>query len=346
MVGVIAVILLLILFSDKLIIKAEYWPTIALAWRGGFVIVCILFAFWINSIKSVRQFQLVSLLFILLLFSNLQAMVLIYYDGYVLHVFFDVIILIAIYFSTLWPFKTSWLLGCTYGIVGTLMIYYTKSVDSHTIVMVPLAYLAANLAGIVISAQEHILKRRLYYRNERLKALALEMKSQAYKDSLTQIPNRRAFDDNYIRYKSTAQRLIDDDNKVCVVVCDIDFFKRVNDTYGHDVGDLVLIEFAQFLLKSVRPTDGVYRFGGEEFVIVFSNCEKTDVIKRINTIIVDLSNSVLDIDVIDYPITASFGLTILQPDEDKKTVIARADMALYKAKDTGRNKLCIDESTL
>ena len=343
LVGVVGGVLLLLLFVDELIIKAEYWPTIALMWRGGFVLTCLIAALALNYVNTVRQFQVFTQLFVLYMFLNVQAMVVTYQDDYVLHVFFDVIILIAIYFSTLFPFRVSCTFGLLYGALGTLMVLYTKSVSFHSLVIVFMAYLATNLVGIIISAQEHLLKRRLYYRNERLKILALEMKSQAYKDSLTQIPNRRAFDDSYYRYQSTAQRLVDEPYGVCVAVCDIDFFKRVNDTFGHDVGDLVLVEFAQFLLKSVRPSDGVYRFGGEEFVIVLSNCCPKDAVKRINKMITDLSHSILDIEEIGYPITASFGLTIMQPHEDQKAVIARADMSLYKAKDNGRNQLVVDE---
>ncbi|MGB1263371.1 MAG: GGDEF domain-containing protein [Cognaticolwellia sp.] len=344
LVCVVACVLLLLLFVDRFIIKPEFWPTIALVWRGGFVVSCLVVAFAIRYVNTVRQLQLFTQCFVIYMFLNVQAMVITYDDSYVLHVFFDIIILVAIYFSTLFPFKVSCLFGLLYGALGIAMVLQTKTVSFHSFSVVIMAYIAVNLVGIVISAQEHLLKRRLYYRNERLKALALEMKSQAYKDSLTQIPNRRAFDENYQRYQSTAQRLVGETDSVCVAVCDIDFFKRVNDTFGHDVGDLVLIEFAQFLLKSVRPTDGVYRFGGEEFVIVLTNCCKADAINRIHKIISDLTNSVLDIEEIGYPITASFGLAILQPKEDQKTVIARADMALYQAKDTGRNKLCVDET--
>ena len=226
LISVVGVILLLILFSDKMIIKAEYWPTVALSWRGGLVLVCALVALLINKVTTVKQFQYVTLLFVVSLLINLQAMVLTYHDNYVLHAFFDVIILIAIYFSTLFSFKTSCLLGITYGIAGVFVVYLYKTVDVHSVIMVFMAYLAANLAGMVISAQEHLLKRRLYLRNERLKELALEMKSQAFKDALTKIPNRRAFDDYYPAYQKAAQRLVNSSEKVCVAVSDIDFFKR------------------------------------------------------------------------------------------------------------------------
>ena len=118
------------------------------------------------------------------------------------------------------------MLGITYGIAGVFVVYLYKTVDVHSVIMVFMAYLAANLAGMVISAQEHLLKRRLYLRNERLKELALEMKSQAFKDALTKIPNRRAFDDYYPAYQKAAQRLVNSSEKVCVAVSDIDFFKR------------------------------------------------------------------------------------------------------------------------
>ena len=341
LISVVGIILLLILFSDKMIIKDEYWPSIALGWRGGLVFVCAATAFLVKYTQSVRQFQVVIVSFVALLFVNLQAMVVTYDDDYVLHVFFDVIILIAIYFSTLFSFKASCVLGIAYGVVGTIVVAMTKTVELHSIVMVFVAYLAANLTGIIISAQEHLLKRRLYIRNERLKELAKELKEQAFKDALTQLPNRRAFDDYYPSYQKVVRRLFNSPENVCVAVSDIDFFKRVNDTYGHDVGDSVLIEFSQLLLNSLRPTDEVFRFGGEEFVIILLQCSEENAQIRLNEIIKRLSENIFNVEEIDFPITASFGLAFLQPGEDKKSIIARADMALYKAKENGRNQLVI-----
>lgn len=340
---VVGFILLAILFSDKLIIKDEYWPHIALTWRGGIVFACFAAYYYINTLESPQFFHRFLLIFTATLLVNLQLMVFTYKDHYILHVFFDLIVLIAIYFSTLFSFRESFILGALYGLAGAAVIYISKSIETHSYIMVVIAYIAANAAGMVISAQEHLLKRRLFLRKERLAQLAKELKEQAFIDPLTNIPNRRAFDENYPNYQKLALRIENSEDSVCVVVSDIDFFKRVNDNFGHDKGDTVLVKFASFLVNSVRPTDGVYRFGGEEFVIVLKGCSTENAISRIENMVQQLSNNILDIEGIDYPITASFGIAFLNKAEDKRTIIARADLALYQAKDNGRNQLAVSQ---
>jgi len=113
--------------------------------------------------------------------------------------------------------------------------------------MVVLAHVAANLAGMIMAAHEHIIRRELFVRNTQLAQLAHEMKSQALKDALTQLPNRRAFDNAYEEYQRMVKQQQGESKQVCVILADIDYFKRVNDTHGHEVGDVVLQRFSAFL---------------------------------------------------------------------------------------------------
>lgn len=340
---VIAVILTLVIYLDHMVIQAHFWPYPALILRFALVFICMAASFLIPHIKTTRQFRVFTWSFVLLFLSNLQIMVLTYQDDYILHVFFDVIILIALYFSTLFSFKASCLLGISYALVGSSIVISFKTIETHAIAMVLIAYLAANIIGIIISAQEHLLKRRLYIRSMALNNLAAELQSQALKDALTHIPNRRAFYENYPSYQKTAARLASSPEKVCIVVADIDFFKQVNDTYGHDVGDSVLIQFSALLNNAIRPFDGVFRFGGEEFLIVLVGCTKSNAAKKINKIIKELNETIFDIQEIKHPITASFGLTILKIDDTERSVVTRADKALYQAKQQGKNQLQISE---
>ncbi|BDF93498.1 GGDEF domain-containing protein [Pseudoalteromonas haloplanktis] len=340
---VIAVVLALILLSDELIIKPEYWPQPALTWRVGLLMFSLVATFLVPLFKSVKQFQVLLFTFVVIFLVNLQLMVLIYKDYYVLHLFFDVTILIVIYFSTLFSFKVSCVIGICYAFVGSTIILNVKIIDSHTTGMVIVAYTAANLVGIVISNQEHKLRRNLYLKKIQLREIAEKMKSYAFSDSLTNIPNRRSFDDRFESYQKSAARSQSNLKQVAVVVSDIDYFKRVNDTYGHDVGDIVLVKFSQFIAESIRPTDAVYRFGGEEFVIILLDCTQAQAKSKINDLIKQLNDDILNIDEINYPITASFGLAFLQPNETAREVIARADKVLYHAKENGRNQLCIAE---
>ena len=99
--AVIALVLSILLCFDHMVIKQQYWPAIALVWRGGLVICCIAAIFMLRHLKNVASFRAVTFILTAFIFANLQGMVLIYKDDYFLHALFDIIIVIAIYFSTL-----------------------------------------------------------------------------------------------------------------------------------------------------------------------------------------------------------------------------------------------------
>jgi diguanylate cyclase (GGDEF)-like protein len=123
-----------------------------------------------------------------------------------------------------------------------------------------------------------------------------------------------------------------------LIICDIDYFKRINDTYGHQAGDDALISFARVLKQLAREGDMVARYGGEEFVLLCANCDNTAATNRAEEIrrsvegtpIPSLRNNCL---------TASFGVTEIQRGDCAETLLARADRALLLAKDTGRNRV-------
>ena len=121
-----------------------------------------------------------------------------------------------------------------------------------------------------------------------------------------------------------------------IIIIDIDYFKRVNDTYGHQVGDQVLIQFAKILKKNIRKVDILGRWGGEEFMIICSETDFQGTIKLAQSLRKIVSKY-------DFPtignFTASFGVSIYAGDENIDKVIARADNALYKAKENGRNRV-------
>lgn len=121
-----------------------------------------------------------------------------------------------------------------------------------------------------------------------------------------------------------------------LVFCDIDRFKRINDEHGHDVGDGVLRLFAQTLKSSVRKSDIVARWGGEEFVLLLVNTTP-----EIAGVMAEKLR--MEIEACDFPtvgkVTASFGATRLLDGDNLGTLIKRADVALYKAKKNGRNRV-------
>ncbi|WP_428616164.1 MULTISPECIES: GGDEF domain-containing protein [Pseudoalteromonas] len=336
----IAVVTFLVTFFDKMIIQASFWPDIALIGRAVTISVCLISAFGLGFIKTPGQLKPVIVVFMVFLFLNIQFMVVTYERNYILHMFFDVIILITFYFSTLLSLKLSLFLGVAYSVFAVIVIYSYKDISTHSFYVVILAHVAANLAGLIMAAQEHTMRRALFVRNTQLAQLAHEMKTQALKDALTQLPNRRAFDNAYEEYQRLAKQQQGEAKQVCVILADIDYFKRVNDTHGHEVGDVVLQRFSAFLSHSLRTSDDVYRFGGEEFVIVLPLCSVPDATVIINSMIARLNSEMCEVGELSLPIRASFGLTVMR-EEPKKSVISRADAALYQAKDAGRNQLVI-----
>jgi len=136
----------------------------------------------------------------------------------------------------------------------------------------------------------------------------------------------------------------DPTNRFSILLSDIDYFKRFNDTYGHQAGDLALKEVAKKLKENVRETDIVARYGGEEMVILLKRITLKDsfvVAEKIRTALdthsfTDGQNT--------FRVTVSIGVASFQPGDNVDTIIKRADEALYKAKQTGRNKVCTVET--
>ncbi len=341
--AVIALVLSILLSFDQMVIKAQYWPGVALVWRGGLVAGCVIAIFMFHHLKNNDSFRIVLLLVTAVILANLQAMVFIYKDNYFLHVLFDIVIIIAIYFSTLFSFVVSVCLCSIYALAGFFIIYTSKDIDAYSLFIVGISYLATNLTGLIISIHEHTLKRRFYHRKESLQNFAADMKNMAYQDPLTKISNRRAFYESFSTYQRMTSRFRGTGSEVCFVLADIDYFKKINDEYGHDVGDQVLVCFADFLKNSIRPTDQVYRFGGEEFLLIFGGCCVKSAIQRTEELIHALDNKPLQFADFTIPITASFGLAVLKELDTDISVVSRADKALYQAKRSGRNRLCVME---
>lgn len=334
---VVASTLSIILLSDQQIIQPQFWPVLAVTWRVSFVLVSLLFAGLALRAKTPKQLHRLNTIFTALMTANLVAMDFIYATNYVLFALFDVIIILSLYFATTLVFSAALFFGLTYAIVCIALIYTFKEVTPHTKAMLVASYFAANVGGIIVSIQQNQLQRRYFAREQQLLALTETLSKQAYVDSLTNLKNRHAFDIDYPSIQKLIRRNHANNLHSYVVIADIDKFKSVNDTYGHDVGDQVLQDFAKFLERNIRPTDFIYRFGGEEFVIILQSCILSDVEKRLHAVIEQLNDHIIAPALIPYPVTASFGVTKLILNEVAKNAIARADIALYVSKNSGRN---------
>lgn len=172
------------------------------------------------------------------------------------------------------------------------------------------------------------------------------------RDSLTGLLNRKTFDDNFSKILRTSvqkqmeaepddpameRRNNEREKQHWLAVLDIDHFKRVNDTFGHLYGDEVLILVANLMRSSFRPTDKLFRFGGEEFVILLRSTTKEDAKMIFDRYRENVGNY-------NFPqvgtVTISIGFAHIDPFEPAVGIIGRADQALYFAKTNGRNRVC------
>ena len=170
--------------------------------------------------------------------------------------------------------------------------------------------------------------------SEHLRSHLEETKQQAFNDVLTSIPNRHAYE---VRIAEELARCRRYGSELCMVVWDLDNFKAINDNYGHAAGDRVLKVLANTLSDCIRETDFLARFGGEEFVLLLpgTNLESTkQVAEKLRETIAGTPFHFRDSAV---KVTISGGIAMLRKDETSSSLFERADKALYKAKESGRN---------
>jgi len=160
---------------------------------------------------------------------------------------------------------------------------------------------------------------------EQLKKLVIEKNRQAMFDALTGIPSFS--------------------NPLSLAIWDIDFFKKVNDTYGHKAGDKVLKTVAQLLVKSIRSTDYLARYGGEEFVMLLPGTRQEETLRLVNKLRLQIENCGFHYHGDAVKITVSCGVSSFNENDTLGQVFERADKALYRAKENGRNQ-CVVASSL
>ncbi len=168
-------------------------------------------------------------------------------------------------------------------------------------------------------------------RNALLYQKALEA---AHRDPLTGINNRASMDASIEREIQLAQR---HNTELSLLAVDIDFFKKINDTHGHTVGDCVIKAVAEAATAAIRTTDMVFRFGGEEFVILLSNTDRKGATLLANRLRQKIEETCIICDGTHISTTVSIGITCTQPDDCREKLFSRADAALYQAKSSGRN---------
>jgi diguanylate cyclase (GGDEF)-like protein len=178
---------------------------------------------------------------------------------------------------------------------------------------------------------------------ERIIEMEQRILKLAATDSLTGVLNRRAF---FERMEQGINKSLRENTSFSLILTDIDYFKKVNDRYGHQTGDMVLQKFPEKLLNSSRPYDFAGRYGGDEFVICLPGVD----ISQSGSVVERMRSKVEEMRIMppdgskSIRITASFGAASFLTNSKEKAdfIINRADNALYKAKNDGRNRVCME----
>jgi diguanylate cyclase (GGDEF)-like protein/PAS domain S-box-containing protein len=178
---------------------------------------------------------------------------------------------------------------------------------------------------IILLAIEDITERKKYEE---------KIQQMAFYDSLTGLPNRKLFSDRLGIVLAQAKR---NKKKVGIVMLDLDNFKDVNDTLGHDVGDILLKAVAERLSGTLRKSDTVARFGGDEFVLIFPDMEVIEEAIQVVQKIIDRFHKPFLIDTHQLVVTTSIGIAVYPNDGmDEEILMKNADIAMYQAKQAGR----------
>lgn len=236
-------------------------------------------------------------------------------------------------------------------VIGVVNVSHSKPMNYTAEDLKLLTVLTSQTAAAIQAAQyydklkdqSYILEQKVAERTRDLEQAKEKLEKLATTDQLTQLANRRKFD-QYLEYEW--QRATREKISISLILCDVDYFKLYNDCYGHLCGDRCLQKVASVLKKTVkRSADLVARYGGEEFAIVLSNTHIEGAQKVAEDIRLEVEKRKFPHKVLstNQYVTVSLGIstTIPTPQSSPKTLIKAADKALYQAKDSGRNRCCV-----
>lgn len=230
------------------------------------------------------------------------------------------------------------------------------SLSNDKIAAIPLIAEGKNVGSLVArSTESEITKKDVEYLEQLSNQIAItinranvyaEILKHATLDALTGFYNRHQLEERIKQEVSNAKR---QHAPLCGIMTDIDYFKNVNDTYGHTVGDLVLKTIAKVIRGQLREYDIAGRYGGEEFSILlpFTKINEAQMVaerlrQTVENKVIDISKLVPDSDIKDIKITLSLGIYEIKENDNEDDLIKKADKALYQAKNTGRNKVVVN----
>ncbi|MBH0026624.1 GGDEF domain-containing protein [Pseudoalteromonas sp. SWN29] len=250
----------------------------------------------------------------------------------------------SLFWATLIPPFSFFLVGRNWGslfsaVAFTICAYLVYLQQQQTVTIG-----LGSLFNLIEVSLAHILIFRFYEKTRfsaytRLSIRNLEIQHLAETDKLTGLYNRQKFDSELSQLiaKNEVSKASN-----CLLICDIDYFKNINDTYGHLVGDSVLSEFANILKNKMPKSSLIARWGGEEFTVILSGTSITDAMAQAN----ELKEYVGTHPIVNISLTISIGLAPIQTGDTVLKILERADKALYEAKNNGRNLVCCSDNNL
>lgn len=166
------------------------------------------------------------------------------------------------------------------------------------------------------------------------------LRLRSIRDPLTGLYNRSYLEESFAREIERSKRHA---NQLAVIMMDLDHFKKINDSYGHDAGDIVLVEVSRFLLQQIRQTDIACRYGGEEFLLLLVDiASQQEVLERVERFRQLISDMPFNFNGKSLKVTASFGVAFMfEHGESQAQLIEAADKALYRSKKNGRNQITV-----
>jgi diguanylate cyclase len=178
---------------------------------------------------------------------------------------------------------------------------------------------------------------------DRIRERSEEIEFESVRDNLTGLYNRRGYDEKMIETLANKTRY---SVPASLMVCDIDFFKNINDTFGHKVGDRALKKIGSLLTERLRINDFISRYGGEEFAIILPHTDLKGAIRAAEGIRSYIDDSIFSYTDREIPLTISIGVSEYRKGDSADTVFERADNALYLAKRSGRNQVMSENDVL
>ncbi len=251
---------------------------------------------------------------------------------------FFIVVIVTVYFSGYGRYK----IKGVYTVIVFILYYVFQAHFAHMVAAIPFSMTELHFLepmNIITSFWCVAIVCYVYSKDsQHLEGKLIEynkiLRQQASTDTLTGLSNRRGANE-YI------EKLIrrNDEKGFCVCMCDIDFFKRVNDSYGHDIGDKVLAGVAQTLVENVTEECLVSRWGGEEFLIIFPNMNGDEAKAMVDVIRSRIKKIAFDTGSKTFSITVTYGLAEYGFDGNAEAVVKEADSKLYIGKENGRDQI-------